>query len=186
MNSAIVTKFLEKHSGLNLKRQNSKKKCLSLDETLDLIFSYLDPEDRASASLVCKQWHRVDGETRKYVSVSNCYAAPPSALSKRFPNIEKFKIKGKPRAVEFNLLVEDWGGYASAWVEEIVKAYPRLNTLHFRRMDVSDNDLKLLAKGCGSALQVNFQRRQLMFLINALSQSSPSEIWSLCIRCLSF
>ncbi|KAG0590086.1 hypothetical protein KC19_1G070600 [Ceratodon purpureus] len=152
MNSAIVTKFLEKHAGVHYK--NSKKKCLSLDETLDLIFSYLDSEDRASASLVCKQWHRVDGETRKYVSVSNCYAAPPSALSKRFPNVEYFKIKGKPRAVEFNLLVDDWGGYASAWVEEIVRAYPRLHTIHFRRMDVSDNDLKLLAKGCGSALQV--------------------------------
>jgi coronatine-insensitive protein 1 len=156
MNSAIVAKFLAKHSGSQFKRQNSKKKCLSLDETLDLIFSYLDPEDRASASLVCKQWHRVDGETRKYVSVSNCYAAPPSALSKRFPNIERFKIKGKPRAVEFNLLVDDWGGYASAWVEEIVRAFPRLHALHFRRMDVSDNDLKIIAQGCRS-LQVNSQ-----------------------------
>ena len=167
MNSAIVTKFLEKHAGVHYK--NSKKKCLSLDETLDLIFSYLDSEDRASASLVCKQWHRVDGETRKYVSVSNCYAAPPSALSKRFPNVEYFKIKGKPRAVEFNLLVDDWGGYASAWVEEIVRAYPRLHTIHFRRMDVSDNDLKLLAKGCGSALQVWFQPRYLLFVTNDLS-----------------
>lgn len=157
MNSTIVSKFLAKHSGPQYKRQNSKKKCLSLDETLDLIFSYLDAEDRASASLVCKQWHRVDGETRKYVSVSNCYSAPPSTLSKRFHNVEKFKIKGKPRAVEFNLLVDDWGGYASAWVEEIVKAYPRIHTLHFRRMDVSDDDLKILAQGCGSALQVFFQ-----------------------------
>ena len=181
MNSAIVIKFLEKHTGVHLKRQNSKKKCLSLDETLDLIFSYLDPEDRASASLVCKQWHRVDGETRKYVSVSNCYAAPPSALSKRFPNIEKFKIKGKPRAVEFNLLVDDWGGYASAWVEEIVRAYPRLNTVHFRRMDVSDKDLKLLAKGCGSALHVSFQRLQLVFVTDALSQIRPPAFWYLCI-----
>lgn len=86
--------------------------------------------------------------------MSNCYSVSPSALSKRFPNIEKFKIKGKPRAVEFNLLVDDWGGYASAWVEEIVRAYPRLHTLHFRRMDVSDDDLKILAQGCGSALQV--------------------------------
>lgn len=159
MNPAIVTKFLEKHFSIQLTRQSSKKKCLSvLDETLDLIFSYLDPEDRASASLVCKHWHRVDGETREQVSVSNCYSVSPSALSKRFPNIQKFKIKGKPRAVEFNLLVDDWGGYASAWVEEIVRAYPRLHTLHFRRMDVSDDDLKILAQGCGSALQVIFQR----------------------------
>lgn len=173
MNSAIVTKFLEKHSGSHLRRQNSKKKCLSLDETLDLIFSYLDPEDRASASLVCKQWHRVDGETRKYVSVSNCYAAPPSALSNRFPNIEKFKIKGKPRAVEFNLLVDDWGGYASAWVEEIIRAYPRLHTLHFRRMHVSDNDLKLLAKGCGSGLQVNFQCLLLMSVTTCQANIHP-------------
>lgn len=134
---------------------DAKKLCLSLDETLECIFSHLtNPEDRASASLVCKHWYRIDGRTRKHVSVSNCYATAPSTLTKRFPNLEKFKIKGKPRAVEFDLLVDHWGGYASAWVNEIVRAYPRLHTLHFRRMDVSDDDLAILAQGCGVALQV--------------------------------
>ncbi len=131
------------------------KRCLSLDETLGCIFEHLrDPDDRRSISLVSKQWHRVDGETRKYVSVSNCYSIAPSALSKRFKNLESFKLKGKPRAVEFDLLVDNWGGYAGPWIQELVKAYPSLKHLHLHRMEVSDTDLELLAHGCGAALQV--------------------------------
>lgn len=155
MNSVILTKFMKKYPNAKSANHKAKKKCLSLDETLECIFSHLtDPEDRASASLVCKHWHRIDGKTRKYVSVSNCYSISPLMLSKRFPNLEKFKIKGKPRAVEFNLLVDHWGGYAGTWVKEIVRAYPRLHSLHFRRMDVSDDDLAILAQGCGVALKV--------------------------------
>ncbi len=131
------------------------KRCLSLDETLGCIFEHLrDPDDRRNISLVSKQWHRVDGETRKYVSVSNCYSIAPSALSKRFKNLESFKLKGKPRAVEFDLLVDNWGGYAGPWIQELVKAYPSLKHLHLHRMEVSDTDLELLAHGCGAALQV--------------------------------
>jgi hypothetical protein len=131
------------------------KRCLSLDETLGCIFEHLrDPDDRRNISLVSKQWHRVDGETRKYVSVSNCYSIAPSALSKRFKNLESFKLKGKPRAVEFDLLVDNWGGYAGPWIQELVKAYPSLKHLHLHRMEVLDTDLELLAHGCGAALQV--------------------------------
>lgn len=139
------------------KKKEPAKKCLVLDEILGCIFSYLqEPDDRQAISQVSKRWHKVDGETRKCVSVSNCYSIAPSALTNRFKNLEKFKLKGKPRAAEFDLLVENWGGYAGPWIQEIVKAYPSLKFLHLRRMEVSDKDLEILGHGCGAALQVSF------------------------------
>ena len=128
------------------------------EQIMESIFNQLDnPDDRGAASQVCKMWLRMDGLTRKSVYISNCYSIAPSDVSRRFKNLEKIKIKGKPRAYEFGLLVEDWGGHAGPWIEEIVRAYPKLQCLHLRRMDVTDEDLKLLAMKC-TKLQV-FPRR---------------------------
>jgi len=52
----------------------------------------------------------------------------------------------------FNLISEDWGGYARPWVD-ILGAFPRLNSLHFRRMIVSDADLETIAAVKGRVLQ---------------------------------
>lgn len=124
------------------------------DDLINLIFGYLeDPRDRSSASMVCKKWHEVDGQTRKSVYISNCYSILPDGLSKRFQNLEKIKLKGKPRAYEFDLLVEDWGGHAGPWIYEIARSYPKLQSLHLRRMEVTDEDLQILSQRCTS-LQV--------------------------------
>lgn len=135
------------------------------EQIMECIFNQLDKsEDRGAASQVCKMWQRIDGLTRKMVYITNCYSIAPSDLSRRFKNLEKIKIKGKPRAYEFGLLVENWGGHAGPWIEEIVRAYPKLQVLHLRRMDVTDEDLELLALKC-TRLQV-FSNRGLVLEIN--------------------
>lgn len=124
------------------------------DDLISLIFGYLDdPRDRSSASMVCKKWHEMDGLTRKSVYISNCYSILPDGLSKRFKNLEKIKLKGKPRAYEFDLLVDNWGGHAGPWIYEIARSYPKLQSLHLRRMEVTDEDLLILSQRCTS-LQV--------------------------------
>lgn len=157
MDSKWITKFTKTYAKRDTSRlkEHGKKKCFTLDETLECIFSHLtESKDRASASQVCKHWLRIEGSTRKYISVPNCYAIAPGAVSRRFPNLEGCKVKGKPRAVEFGLLVDNWGGHAGQWVTEIVRAYPRLQLLHFRRMSVTDDDLEVIAAGLGPLLQV--------------------------------
>ena len=124
------------------------------DDLIILIFGYLDdPRDRSSASMVCKKWHEMDGQTRKSVYISNCYSIVPAGLSKRFQNLEKIKLKGKPRAYEFDLLVDNWGGHAGPWIYEIARSYSKLQSLHLRRMEVTDEDLQILSRSCTS-LQV--------------------------------
>jgi coronatine-insensitive protein 1 len=54
----------------------------------------------------------------------------------------------------YNLIPEDWGGYATPWIEEIATSFTCLKAIHFRRMIVTDSDLKLLAQSRGRALQV--------------------------------
>ncbi|BBN03813.1 coronatine-insensitive protein 1 [Marchantia polymorpha subsp. ruderalis] len=126
------------------------------DETLGCIFAHLDsPGDRKAVSQVCRQWRRVDANTRKHVSIANCYSVAPAALSRRFPNLQSLKIKGKPRAFEYELLVPNWGGYARPWVAEVARGYAqRLQSLWLRRMHVTDADLTLLAQSCSESLQV--------------------------------
>jgi hypothetical protein len=136
------------------KQKSPKRRCLTLDDSLQCIFSCLDSyQDRAAVSLVCKQWYRVDGATRKQIYIPNCYSILPSGLSKRFKDLQSIKLKGKPRASEFDILEKDWGGHTGPWVQEIVRSYPKLQALHLRRMEICDEDLELLARGCTS-LQV--------------------------------
>ncbi|KAL2645390.1 hypothetical protein R1flu_012977 [Riccia fluitans] len=124
------------------------------DETLGCIFAHLDnPGDRRAVSQVCRQWRRVDANTRKNVSIANCYSVSPATLSRRFPNLQALKIKGKPRASDYQLLVPNWGGYAGPWVAEVARSYSqRLQSLWLRRMHVTDADLRLLAQSCSDSL----------------------------------
>lgn len=165
------------------------------EQILECIFSRLESsDDRGSASEVCKMWQKVEGLTRKSVYISNCYSIGPTELSKRFKNLEKIKIKGKPRAYEFGLLVDDWGGHAGPWIEEIGTAYPKLQGLHLRRMNVTDEDLALLASKCqklnvetrfhSPSLPLSLQlvallkriRSSFLVVHNSLEQGLPSTV----------
>lgn len=116
------------------------------DETLACVLKYVESaQDRASVSLVCQQWHRVDGATRKFVTVAYMYSASPELLTRRFSRLEGVKIKGKPRAAEYDLLVPHWGGYARPWIRELGRAYAGLQILQLRRCQVSNADLALVA-----------------------------------------
>ena len=123
------------------------------DEILECILPYIqDPRDRSSISSVCRRWYELDRFTRRHVTIALCYTTTPQRLHDRFPNIESLKLKGKPRAAMFNLIPEDWGGYVRPWVE-MLASFPRLNSLHFRRMIVTDADLEIIANTQGRLLQ---------------------------------
>ena len=124
----------------------------------DLVFQCVihyihDARDRDAVSRVCRRWWEIDAAARKHVTIALCYATTPRMLLRRFPNLESLKLKAKPRAAMFNLIPEDWGGYVTAWVEEIARSFRGLKALHFRRMIVRDSDLELLAQARGHALQ---------------------------------
>ncbi|KAK9683395.1 hypothetical protein RND81_10G137700 [Saponaria officinalis] len=115
------------------------------DEIIECILPYIqDPRDRASISAVCRRWYELDRWTRRHVTIALCYATTPQRLHNRFPNLESLKLKGKPRAAMFNLIPEDWGGYAQPWIE-MFGSFPKLNAIHLRRMIVSDTDLETIA-----------------------------------------
>lgn len=125
------------------------------DKVWECVIPYVqDPRDRDAVSLVCKRWYEIDAIKRKHVTIALCYTATPQRLSRRFPHLESLKLKGKPRAAMFNLIPEDWGGFVTPWVEEIIRSFGRMKVLHFRRMIVKDSDLKLLATSHGKVLEV--------------------------------
>ncbi|PSS34492.1 Coronatine-insensitive protein [Actinidia chinensis var. chinensis] len=124
----------------------------------DLVFQCVihyihDARDLDAVSRVCQRWWEIDAAARKKVTIALCYTTTPRMLRRRFPNLESLKLKAKPRAAMFNLIPEDWGGYVTAWVEEIARSFRGLKALHFRRMIVRDSDLELLAQARGPALQ---------------------------------
>ncbi|GJX30555.1 coronatine-insensitive protein 1-like protein [Tanacetum coccineum] len=93
--------------------------------------------------------------TRKHITIHNSYSVPLSRLVKRFPYLESLKLKGyPPRALMFSLASFEWGGYATPWVQEIVKNLQWLECVKFKRMIVRDSDLEVLAERCGEKLKV--------------------------------
>ncbi|KAF3795569.1 Coronatine-insensitive protein-like protein 1b [Nymphaea thermarum] len=124
------------------------------DIALQWVMGYVDdPHDRSAISLVCKKWKNIDALTRKHVTIALCYSTTPERLRDRFPNLESLELKGKPRASMFNLIPENWGGYAGPWVREISNAFHCIKFLHFRRMIVLDEDIEVLVRGRGHMLQ---------------------------------
>ncbi|CAL9134898.1 unnamed protein product [Musa textilis] len=124
------------------------------DLALEFVLGYVDdPRDREAVSLVCKKWYQIDAFSRKHVTIAICYSTSPERLRRRFPNLESLKLKGKPRAAMFNLIPEDWGGYAGPWVREIANAFNCLKSLHLRRMIVKDDDIGVLVKARGHMLE---------------------------------
>ncbi|RWW17593.1 hypothetical protein BHE74_00006809 [Ensete ventricosum] len=124
------------------------------DAALERVMGYVDdPRDREAISLVCKKWYRIDALSRKHVTVAICYSTTPDRLLRRFLNLESLKLKGKPRAAMFNLIPEDWGGYAGPWIRGLAHALDCLKALHFRRMIVSDEDIGALVQARGNVLK---------------------------------
>nr|UAD82004.1 coronatine insensitive 1 [Lilium hybrid cultivar] len=143
------------------------------DLALECFMGYIDdPPDRAAVSLVCHKWCHIDSITRKHISIAQCYSISPFRLCRRFPRLESLKIKGKPRASMFyNLIPDDWGGYAGPWVKEIANELVCLKSVHLRRMIVKDEDISLLVSARGHMLQVlkldkcsGFSTNGLMFI----------------------
>ncbi|XP_019151379.1 PREDICTED: coronatine-insensitive protein 1-like [Ipomoea nil] len=125
------------------------------DTVWECVIPYIqESRDRDAVSLVCRRWYEIDAVTRKHVTMAFCYTATPQQLSRRFPHLRSLKLKGKPRAAMFSLIPENWGGYVTPWLEEISRSFPQLNTLHFRRMIVTDADLEMLARTRTNLLQV--------------------------------
>ncbi|KAK2983244.1 hypothetical protein RJ640_023364 [Escallonia rubra] len=139
-----------------MEERNASRANISMsDMIIDQVIPYItDPRDRASVSLVCRSWYDLDALTRKHVTIALCYTVTPARLWRRFKQLESLNLKGKPRASMFNLIPEDWGGYATPWVEEIATSFAGLKFLHFRRMIVTDSDLEVLAKSRGKDLLV--------------------------------
>ncbi|XP_071685706.1 coronatine-insensitive protein 1-like [Rutidosis leptorrhynchoides] len=124
------------------------------DVVFECVIPYInDSRDRQSISLVCRQWHVIDSQTRKHVTIALCYSSTPEQLRRRFPYLESLKLKGKPRAAMYNLIPEDWGGFVTPWVMEIATSFRCLKSLHFRRMIVSDDDLKVISQSRGANLK---------------------------------
>ncbi|KAH6556990.1 hypothetical protein KP509_1Z144000 [Ceratopteris richardii] len=125
------------------------------DFALEHVFSYVtDSSDRDNISRVCKRWYQIEGRIRKDVTISCCYAIDPSRLTKRFNVLENVKLKGKLRASMFRFIPEDWGGHAGPWISEIALNCRSLQSVHLRRMILSDKDLTMLAKKRGHSLEV--------------------------------
>ncbi|EYU41258.1 hypothetical protein ABFS82_06G135100 [Erythranthe guttata] len=127
------------------------------DTVWECVIPYVnDPRDRAAASQVCKRWYAIDAITRAHVTIAFCYSVTPQILSRRFPQLESLKLKGKPRAAMFNLIDENWGGYVAPWLNQVaIGSFPKMKALHFRRMIVSDADLETLANSrTGKSLEV--------------------------------
>ncbi|KAF6153501.1 hypothetical protein GIB67_027368 [Kingdonia uniflora] len=124
------------------------------DLELECIMSYIDdPRDHDAMSLVCRKWYEIESLTRRHVTIALCYTTTPVRLKQRFPRLESLKLKGKPRAAMFNLIPEDWGGYAGPWIREISEGFNRLKKLHFRRMVILDKDIEVLVRSLGHIMQ---------------------------------
>ncbi|CAL0315749.1 unnamed protein product [Lupinus luteus] len=135
------------------RNMNSRMSPTMSDVVLDCVLPYIhDPKDRDAISQVCRRWHELDSHTRKHVTIALCYTTTPERLRRRFPHLESLELKGKPRAAMFNLIPENWGGFVTPWVREIELYFDCLKSLHFRRMIVTDSDLKNLARSRGHVL----------------------------------
>ncbi|XP_021723517.1 coronatine-insensitive protein 1-like [Chenopodium quinoa] len=124
------------------------------DEILECCIPYIqDPSDRSSISMVSKRWYELDRLTRRTITIYLCYTTTPQRLYDRFPNIESLRLKGKPRPAMYNLIPDDWGGFAKPWID-VLGSFRCLNSLHLRRMIVTDADLYTIGSVKGCSLQL--------------------------------
>lgn len=117
------------------------------EEVVEHILGFLTSHrDRNASSLVCRTWYRVERLSRRSVFVCNCYAVRPERVHVRFPCLRSLSVKGKPHFADFDLVPAGWGATAEPWVDALARACPGLEELRLKRMVVTDECLKLLAR----------------------------------------
>lgn len=117
-----------------------------LENVLENVLHFLTSrKDRNSASLVCRSWYRAEALTRSDLFIGNCYALSPRRAVARFSRIKSVTVKGKPRFADFDLMPVDWGAHFAPWGRELAQGYPWLEKLHLKRMNVTDEDLGVIA-----------------------------------------
>ncbi|KAG6481874.1 F-box protein FBX14-like [Zingiber officinale] len=118
-----------------------------LENVLENVLQFLVcRRDRNAASLVCRSWYRAEAQTRRELSVGNCYAVSPARVVRRFRCARALVLKGRPRFADFNLFPLGWGARFSPWLAAMATAYPWLERVCLKRMTVSDSDLAFLAR----------------------------------------
>ncbi|KAJ1275643.1 hypothetical protein BS78_05G151300 [Paspalum vaginatum] len=117
------------------------------EEVVEHILGYVTSHrDRNAASLVCRAWYHIERHGRHSVLVSNCYAVHPDHVNVRFPSMRSLSVKGKPHFAYFNFVPEGWGASADPWVDACARACPGLEELRLKRMVVTDECLKSVAR----------------------------------------
>ncbi|XP_011033611.1 PREDICTED: protein TRANSPORT INHIBITOR RESPONSE 1 [Populus euphratica] len=117
------------------------------EEVLEHVLSFItNDKDRNAVSLVCKSWYEIERWCRKRIFVGNCYAVRPEMVIRRFPELRSVELKGKPHFADFNLVPDGWGGCVCPWIAALATAYPWLEEIRLKRMVVSDESLKVIAK----------------------------------------
>lgn len=166
-------------SGAEFEQEDAVSKVLRDGLLLEIILRKLehDVSSRHAASEVCSAWYFLDGKIRREVTVANCYSAYPPRLTERFADLKSIKLKCRPRAVEFQQLIADWGGCAREWVDEIAAKYRKLESLHLKRAVVTDADLERIGEGCG-----NFLRQLILDKCDGFSAAGLLSIGGRC-RC---
>ncbi|KAL4321677.1 hypothetical protein AHAS_Ahas14G0134400 [Arachis hypogaea] len=114
-------------------------------------------KDRSSVSLVCKKWYNAERWSRRNVFIGNCYFVSPEILTPRFPNIRSVTLKGKPRFFDFNLVPANWGADIHFWLVVFAEKYPFLKELRLKRMTVTDESLKFLARSFPNFKAISLQ-----------------------------
>eukprot|EP00258_Populus_trichocarpa_P011850 XP_002321035.1 protein TRANSPORT INHIBITOR RESPONSE 1 [Populus trichocarpa] len=117
------------------------------EEVLQHVLSFItNDKDRNAVSLVCKSWYEIERWCRKRIFVGNCYAVRPEMVIRRFPELRSVELKGKPHFADFSLVPDGWGGCVYPWIAALATAYPWLEEIRLKRMVVSDESLKVIAK----------------------------------------
>ncbi|KDP34153.1 hypothetical protein JCGZ_07724 [Jatropha curcas] len=128
------------------------------DELASILNWVYDPNDRKSCSVVCKQWLRVEGQTRLSIRVLEpdllCNFLP------RFPNLVTFESPKR---------------FSNTELEFVAKTCPRLEFLNLNLRqsrnldgfdesedsnDVSDNGICAIANECCKLTKVSLRRRK--------------------------
>ncbi|KAL6890278.1 hypothetical protein ACP4OV_009041 [Aristida adscensionis] len=117
------------------------------EEVVEQILGFVTSHsDRNSISLVCRAWYHIERLNRRSVFVSNCYAVQPEHVHVRFPSMRSLTVKGKPHFADFDLVPRGWGAKADPWVYACARSCPGLEELRLKRMVVTDECLKLVAR----------------------------------------
>lgn len=117
-----------------------------LENVLENVLIFLTSRrDRNAVSLVCKSWYRAEALSRSELFIGNCYSVSPRRATDRFKRVRSVVLKGKPRFADFSLMPPDWGAHFTPWVLKMADAYRLLENLYLKRMNVTDDDLSIMA-----------------------------------------